>query len=81
MVRWLASSLPPSEGVRPVCFVIIVGLSVGSERMQGTVKSRNSNQQKQVTRRQLFPSGVAAKIHNVEKEDNHTRTQRLSMIV
>ena len=39
------------------------------------------NQQKQVTKRQLFPSGVAAKIHNVEKEDNHTRIQRLSMIV
>ena len=67
MVRWLAS-LPPSEGVRPVCFVIIVGLSVGSERMQGTMKSRNSNQQKQVTKWQLFPSGVAAKIHIVTKK-------------
>ena len=43
--------------------------------------AQTDRQQKQVTRRQLFPSGVAAKIHNVEKEDNHTRTQRLSMIV
>ena len=80
MVRWLAS-LPPSEDVRPVCFVIIVGLSVGSERMQGTVKSRNSNQQKTGSQMTTLSLRCDRKNTQCQKEDNNTRIQRLSMII
>ena len=48
--------------------VMFVGLSVGSERMQGTVQSSNPYQQKQVTNDNSFPPDVAAEIHNVKKK-------------